>query len=156
MKERKKGWFATRFLPSCNFYDPRKAAIFIGFAFALVAFFIRFSSPTVVTARPLINSRSLLEPEPQLSRPLVFHARGTASMNVIPKHKRMLGYNEESRGRVFEFIRTFRRFKTAPRLFSYLGLRFDEGYCNYGRRAFELLPGFHFESFRRSPRNFLN
>lgn len=23
---------ATRFLPSCNFYDPRKAAIFIGFA----------------------------------------------------------------------------------------------------------------------------
>lgn len=45
-RKRERRLDATRFLPSCNFYDPRKAAIFIGFALlatALVAFFFRFS-----------------------------------------------------------------------------------------------------------------
>lgn len=33
-----RGWNAFPPLPSCNFYDPRKAAIFIGFAFLLHSF----------------------------------------------------------------------------------------------------------------------
>lgn len=48
-----RGWNAFPPLPSCNFYDPRKAAIFIGFAFLLHS----FASSRRHWAAALINSR---------------------------------------------------------------------------------------------------